>query len=34
LRQQNPLDAIGQRYQGGSFASFDYTPCDQRPREG
>jgi len=34
LRHQNPLDAIGQRYQGGSFASFDYTPCDQRPREG
>jgi uronate dehydrogenase len=33
LRQPNPLDAIGQRYQGGSFASFDYTPHDQRPRE-
>ena len=32
LRQQNPLDAIGQRYQGGSFARFDYTPHDQRPR--
>jgi uronate dehydrogenase len=32
MQQQNPLDAIGQRYQGGSFAAFDYTPCDQRPR--
>ena len=31
LRQPNPLDAIGQRYQGGSFARFDYTPHDQRP---
>jgi uronate dehydrogenase len=32
LRECNPLDAIGQRYQGGSFAGFDYTPDDQRPR--
>jgi uronate dehydrogenase len=32
MRQQNPLDAIGQQFQGGSFASFDYTPHDQRPR--
>jgi uronate dehydrogenase len=32
MRQQNPLDAIGQQYQGGSFASFDYTPHHQRPR--
>jgi len=30
LRQPNPLDAIGQRYQGGSFARADYTPHDQR----
>jgi uronate dehydrogenase len=33
LRQPNPLDAIGQRYQGGSFASFDYTTYEQRPRD-
>lgn len=26
----NPLDAIGQRYQGGSFASFDFTPEEKR----
>jgi hypothetical protein len=32
MLQQNPLDAIGQQFQGGSFASFDYTPHDQRPR--
>jgi uronate dehydrogenase len=32
LRQQNPLDAIGQRYQGGSFARVDYTSHDQRAR--
>jgi len=29
MQQQDPLDAIGQRYQGGSFAAFDYTPRDQ-----
>jgi uronate dehydrogenase len=34
LRQPNPLDAIGQRYQGGSFARADYTPHDQRPHDG
>jgi uronate dehydrogenase len=27
----NPLDAIGQRYQGGGFASIDFTPLGQRP---
>jgi uronate dehydrogenase len=31
LCRQNPLDAIGRRYQGGSFACLDYTPHDQRP---
>ena len=31
LRQPNPLDPTGQRYQGGSFASSGYTPHDQRP---
>jgi len=34
LRQPNPLDTIGQRYQGGSYARADYTPHDQRPRDG
>jgi uronate dehydrogenase len=33
LRQPNPLDEIGQRYQGGSFARADYTPYDQRPQD-
>lgn len=28
----NPLDAIAQRYQGGSFASIDFTPTEQRLR--
>lgn len=31
LRQPNPLDAIGQTYQGGGFASIDFTPHDRRP---
>jgi uronate dehydrogenase len=31
LGRPNPLDAIGQRHQGGSFASIDYTPPEQRP---
>jgi uronate dehydrogenase len=31
LRQRNPLDAIAQRYQGGSFAALDYTRRDRRP---
>jgi uronate dehydrogenase len=26
LSRTNPLDAVGQHYQGGSFASFDFTP--------
>ncbi|TDG06238.1 NAD(P)-dependent oxidoreductase [Paraburkholderia guartelaensis] len=30
LAQQNPLDATAQRYQGGSFASFDFTPVEKR----
>jgi uronate dehydrogenase len=30
LGKQNPLDEIAQRHQGGSFASIDYTPVDQR----
>jgi uronate dehydrogenase len=34
LQQQNPLDAIGQKYQGGSFAAIDFTPPDQRPSNG
>ncbi len=32
LAQQNPLDATAQRYQGGSFASFDFTPVEKRGR--
>jgi uronate dehydrogenase len=31
LAQPNPLDAIGQRYQGGAFAAMDYTPPEARP---
>jgi len=31
LGQPNPLDAVGQRFQGGSFASMGYTPLEQRP---
>jgi uronate dehydrogenase len=31
LRQDNPLDAIGRRHQGGGFARFDYTPHAERP---
>jgi uronate dehydrogenase len=34
LRQENPLDAVGRRYQGGSFASFDFTPAASRPHGG
>jgi uronate dehydrogenase len=30
LARQNPLDAVAQRYQGGSFASFDFTPPEAR----
>jgi uronate dehydrogenase len=32
LKQENPLDPIAQQYQGGSFASVDFTPMDQRRR--
>lgn len=31
LSRPNPLDAVGRRFQGGSFATADYTPPDQRP---
>jgi len=30
LAQANPLDATAQRYQGGSFASFDFTAQERR----
>ncbi|WP_169708728.1 NAD-dependent epimerase/dehydratase family protein [Trinickia terrae] len=30
LAKSNPLDATAQRYQGGSFASYDYTPLTER----
>ncbi|WP_028224231.1 NAD-dependent epimerase/dehydratase family protein [Paraburkholderia ferrariae] len=30
LKQPNPLDAVGQRYQGGGFASIDFTPPEAR----
>jgi uronate dehydrogenase len=30
LKKPNPLDAIGQRYQGGSFAGIDFTPPEAR----
>jgi uronate dehydrogenase len=30
LRSENPLDAVAQQFQGGSFASQDYTPREQR----
>ena len=32
LRQPNPLDPVAQRFQGGSFATMDYTPPEPRPR--
>ena len=31
LAGPNPLDETGRRYQGGSFASADYTPSERRP---
>jgi uronate dehydrogenase len=34
LRQRNPLDTVGQRYQGGSFASIDFTLTGDRPSRG
>lgn len=30
LAKPNPLDATAQQYQGGSFASFDFTPQERR----
>jgi uronate dehydrogenase len=33
LAGQNPIDAVGQRYQGGSFASMDFTPMAERPQQ-
>ena len=32
LRSENPLDAAAQTFQGGGFASHDYTPPEHRPR--
>ncbi|QCP53579.1 NAD(P)-dependent oxidoreductase [Trinickia violacea] len=32
LAKPNPRDATAQRYQGGSFASFDFTPQERRNR--
>ncbi|MDB5732988.1 MAG: UDP-glucose 4-epimerase [Variovorax sp.] len=34
LAQPNPLDAVAQRFQGGAFASMDYTPPERRPGRG
>lgn len=31
LAKANPIDAVGQRYQGGSFSSIDFTPAERRP---
>ena len=31
LGMANPLDPVAQRHQGGSFATMDYTPPEQRP---
>jgi uronate dehydrogenase len=31
LAQPNPLDELGRRFQGGSFASSDFTPSERRP---
>ena len=31
LKLQNPIDAVGQKHMGGSFASADYTPPEGRP---
>jgi uronate dehydrogenase len=33
LRQPNPHSAVGQRYQGGSFAAIDFTPPENRPQQ-
>jgi len=29
---RRPPDLVARRYQGGGFASIDFTPLDQRPR--
>jgi uronate dehydrogenase len=34
LKKANPLDAVGQRYQGGGFASIDFTPPEARGKRG
>ncbi|MBI0539383.1 NAD(P)-dependent oxidoreductase [Roseomonas sp. KE2513] len=31
LAKPNPLDTLGQRYQGGGFVGLDYTPPERRP---
>jgi uronate dehydrogenase len=31
LAKANPLDAVGRRHQGGSFAAVDFTPVESRP---
>ncbi|MFD1561392.1 NAD-dependent epimerase/dehydratase family protein [Paraburkholderia silviterrae] len=33
LAKENPLDALAQLYQGGSFASIDFTPEDERGKK-
>ncbi|MCG5075985.1 NAD-dependent epimerase/dehydratase family protein [Paraburkholderia tagetis] len=33
LAKANPLDAVAQRYQGGSFASIDFTPVEKRGKK-
>jgi uronate dehydrogenase len=32
LARPNPADAVAQRYQGGGFASYDFTPPERRKR--
>jgi uronate dehydrogenase len=34
LKKPNPLDAVAQRYQGGGFASIDFTPPEARGKRG
>lgn len=31
LRQENPLDPVARRHQGGGFVTIDHTPPDRRP---
>jgi uronate dehydrogenase len=33
LKRPNPLDPVAREYQGGSFASMDYTSPEQRPAQ-